>query len=105
MGPPVVSLDAYYYCASRRRNIRLGGGLREWWTKAADGNRDGSQGPKRMDMPLGLHTYGGSRQQVSTCPKPSDQPRDAARREECSKLDEKSLTTFCRCDGRAKGFC
>ncbi len=30
------------------------------------------------------------------CPKPSDQPRDAARREECSDLDEKSLTTFCR---------
>ena len=29
------------------------------------------------------------------CPKPSDQPRDAARREECSDLDEKSLTTFC----------
>ncbi len=30
------------------------------------------------------------------CPKPSDQPRDAARGEECSDLDEKSLTTFCR---------
>jgi hypothetical protein len=30
------------------------------------------------------------------CPKPSDQPRDAARREECSDLEEKSLTTFCR---------
>ncbi len=29
------------------------------------------------------------------CPNPSDQPRDAARREECSDLDEKSLTTFC----------
>ncbi len=29
-----------------------------------------------------------------TCPKPSDQPRDAARREECSQLDEESLTTF-----------
>jgi hypothetical protein len=29
------------------------------------------------------------------CPKPSDQPRDAARREECLDLDEKSLTTFC----------
>ena len=28
------------------------------------------------------------------CPKPSDQPRDAARREECSDLEEKSLTTF-----------
>jgi hypothetical protein len=37
------------------------------------------------------------------CPKPSDQPRDAARREECSDLDEKSLTTFCRLDERAKG--
>ncbi len=31
---------------------------------------------------------------VGTCPKPSDQPRDAARREECLDLDEKSLTTF-----------
>ena len=30
------------------------------------------------------------------CCKPSDQPRDAAQREECSDLDEKSLTTFCR---------
>ncbi len=39
------------------------------------------------------------------CCKPSDQPRDAARWEECSSLDEKSLTTFCRCDGRAKGVC
>ncbi len=29
-----------------------------------------------------------------TCPKPSSQPRDAARREECSQLDEESLTTF-----------
>ncbi len=28
------------------------------------------------------------------CCKPSDQPSDAARREECSGLDEKSLTTF-----------
>jgi hypothetical protein len=28
------------------------------------------------------------------CSKPFDQPRDAARREECSDLDEKSLTTF-----------
>ncbi len=26
--------------------------------------------------------------------KPSDQPRDAAQREECSDLGEKSLTTF-----------
>ncbi len=33
---------------------------------------------------------------VAPCPKPSDQPRDAARWEECSDLDEKSLTTFCR---------
>jgi len=40
----------------------------------------------------------------SNCCKPSDQPRDAARREECSDRDEKSLTTFCRCDGRAKGI-
>jgi len=38
------------------------------------------------------------------CCKPSDQPRDAARREECSDLDKKSLTTFCRYDGRAKGI-
>ena len=28
------------------------------------------------------------------CCKPSDQPRDAVQREECSDLDEKSLTTF-----------
>ena len=28
------------------------------------------------------------------CCKPSDQPRDAARREECSDLDEKSLILF-----------
>ena len=42
---------------------------------------------------------------VMACPKPSDQPRDAARREECSDLDEKSLTTFCRCEGKAKGIC
>jgi hypothetical protein len=32
---------------------------------------------------------------IASCPKPSDQPRDAARQEECSDLDEKSLTTFC----------
>ncbi len=38
------------------------------------------------------------------CCKPSDRPRDTARREEFSGLDEKSLTTFCRCDGRAKGI-
>ncbi len=31
---------------------------------------------------------------LSRCPKPSVQPRDAARWEECSQLDEKSLTTF-----------
>ena len=31
---------------------------------------------------------------VVPCCKPSDQPRDAARREECSDLDEKSLTAF-----------
>jgi hypothetical protein len=38
---------------------------------------------------VGEYTVKGSR-----CPKPSSQPRDAARREECSQLDEKSLTTF-----------
>jgi hypothetical protein len=38
------------------------------------------------------------------CCKPSDQPRDAARWEEYSGLDENSLTTICRCDGRAKGI-
>ena len=37
------------------------------------------------------------------CPKPPIQPRDAARREECSQLDEKSLTTFSLLNGRAKG--
>jgi len=42
---------------------------------------------------------------IHWCCKPSDQPRDAARREECSSLDEMSFTTFCRCDGRAKGIC
>ncbi len=31
---------------------------------------------------------------VPSCLRPSDQPRDAARQEECSDLDEKSLTTF-----------
>jgi hypothetical protein len=41
---------------------------------------------------------------VVNCCKPSVQPRDAAQREECSDLDEKSLTTFCHCDGRAKGI-
>jgi len=39
------------------------------------------------------------------CCKPSDQPRNAARWEECSDLDEKSLTTFCRCEWRVKGIC
>jgi hypothetical protein len=34
-------------------------------------------------------------ERVTKCCKPSVQPRDAARREECSDLDEKSLTTFC----------
>jgi len=34
----------------------------------------------------------------------SDQPRDTARWEECLDLDEKSLTTFCRYDGRVKGI-
>ena len=42
--------------------------------------------------------------QACTCHRPSDQPRDAARWEECSGLYEKSLTTFCCCDGRAKGL-
>ena len=42
---------------------------------------------------------------VIACCKPSDQPRDAAQREECSDLDEKSFNYFCRCDGRAKGIC
>ncbi len=41
---------------------------------------------------------------VTTCCKPCDQPRDTARQEECSGLDEKSLCTFCHCDGRAKGI-
>ncbi len=31
---------------------------------------------------------------LSICPKPPIQPRDAARREECSQLDEKSLTAL-----------
>ena len=31
---------------------------------------------------------------ILMCSKPFDQPRDAARREECLDLDEKSLTTF-----------
>ncbi len=31
---------------------------------------------------------------MGVCPKPSVQPRDAARQEECSQLDEESLTTF-----------
>ena len=41
---------------------------------------------------------------VAYCPKPSDQPRDAARREECSDLDEKSLTTFVVETGGQKGL-
>ena len=53
-----------------------------------------SQNPDNLPM----------QQALPLCCKPSDQPRDAARREECSGLDEKSLTTFCRCDGRAKGI-
>ncbi len=40
---------------------------------------------------------------LNGCPKPSSQPRDAARREECLQLDEKSLTTFLLLNGRAKG--
>ena len=42
---------------------------------------------------------------TTPCHRPPDQPRDAARREECSDLDEKSFNYFCRCDGRAKGIC
>ena len=34
------------------------------------------------------------RQKSDGCSKPFNQPRDAAQREECSDLDEKSLTTF-----------
>jgi len=45
------------------------------------------------------------RSRTPVCCKPFDQPRDAAWQEECSDLDEKSLTTFCRCDGRGKGIC
>ncbi len=41
---------------------------------------------------------------VSSCIKPFDQPRDAARWEECSDLDEKNLLLLRRC-GRAKGTC
>ena len=33
---------------------------------------------------------------IKGCLRPPDQSRDAARREECSDPDEKSLTTFCR---------
>ncbi len=36
--------------------------------------------------------------------RPPDQPRDAARREECSDLDEKSLTTFVVVMGGRKGL-
>ncbi len=39
------------------------------------------------------------------CHRPPDQPRDAARWEECSDLDEKSFNYFCCCDGRVKGIC
>jgi hypothetical protein len=41
---------------------------------------------------------------IPPCSKPFDQPRDAAQREECSDLDEKSLLLL-RCCGRAKGIC
>ncbi len=41
--------------------------------------------------------------ELAMCPKPPIQPRDAARRGECSQLDEKSLTTFSLLNGRAKG--
>ena len=56
----------------------------------------------------GEHGHGSTKAQKhgkhGSCCKPSNQPRDAARREECSNLDEKSLTIFYRCDGRAKGI-
>ncbi len=47
-------------CGGRRRAMTVssrqreteGGGLRERWTKAADGGCNGNQGPKRMDMRL-----------------------------------------------------
>jgi len=55
-------------------------------------------GAEFVTMKHGIETLRG------LCCKPSDQPRDAAQREECSGLDEKSLTTFCRCDERAKGI-
>ena len=42
--------------------------------------------------------------QACTCHRPSDQPRDAARWEECSDLDEKSLNYFCVVVGGQKGF-
>jgi len=41
---------------------------------------------------------------IKNCCKPSDQPRDAARREECSDRDEKSLNTFVVVMGGRKGL-
>ena len=38
------------------------------------------------------------------CRKPSDQPRDAARREECSNRMKRVLTTFVVVMGGRKGF-
>ena len=43
--------------------------------------------------------------EMQHCRKPSDQPRDAARREECSNRMKRVFSTFYRCDGRAKGIC
>ncbi len=62
----------------QRRVLKVGTPMGKGDSRAGSGGADG------------LH------QQLACCPKPSDQPRDAARREECSDLDEKSLTTFCR---------
>jgi hypothetical protein len=54
---------------------------------------------KTTTTPIGQRRCDGDNDDGTTrmerCPKPSDQPRDPARREECSDLDEKSLTTFC----------
>ena len=66
-----------------------------------------------ISMELDLDDAGEKHQQLhpgvtstflNTCCKPSDQSRDAARREECSDLDEKSLTTFVVVMGGRKGF-
>ena len=69
------------------------------------GGRPGSAARGRRPMGRIGHTppcQRGRHRSLPPCCKPSDQPRDAARQEECLDLDEKSLTTFCRYDGRAK---